>query len=93
MLNDSLAPIKRGLAFFGIMGAAVAALTFGADLQIPTDQSSTTVAQAKLERKAPTDVRFAAVDPRQRAVGATKRAIAGPQQAANRSDMAAIILR
>ncbi|KQU54920.1 hypothetical protein ASG72_04760 [Bosea sp. Leaf344] len=93
MLNDSLAPIKRGLAFFGVMGAAVAALTFGADLQIPTDQSSTTVAQAKLERKVPTDVRFAAVDPAQRSVGATKRAIAGPQQALNQTSTAAAILR
>jgi hypothetical protein len=93
MLNDSFAPIKRGLAFFGFMGAAVVALTFGADLQIPTDQSSATVAQAKLERNAPTDVRFAAVDPRQRAVGVTKRAIAGPQQAANHSGATANILR
>ncbi len=93
MLNNSLAPIKRGLAFFGVMGAAVAALTFGADLQIPTDQSSTTVAQAKLERKVPADVRFAAVDPAQRNVGVTKRAIAGPQQAANFTGTSSYIMR
>lgn len=93
MLNNSLAPIKRGMIFFGFMGAAIATLTIGADLQIPTDQSSATVAQAKLERKAPTDVRFAAVDPGQNVVGTTKRAIAGPQQAANFSTPRATVLR
>jgi hypothetical protein len=81
MLNDSLAPIKRAAVFFGFMGVAVATLTFGAGLQAPTDQSSASVAQAKLERQAPVDARFAAVDPSQRQATPAKRAIATSQQA------------
>lgn len=81
MLNNSLAPIKRAGLFFGFMGAAVFALTLGSGLQETNVNSSAAVAQAKLERQAPVDVRFAAVDPAQRAVGVTRRAIGGSQQA------------
>lgn len=81
MLNDSLAPIKRAGLFFGFMGVAVASLTMGADWQRPDDQSSSTVAQAKILRHEPTDIRFAAVNPGQKVVDRTKRAIATSQQA------------
>jgi len=81
MLNDSLAPIRRAFLFFGFMGLAVTGLTFGAGLQGATDQSSTSVAQAKLERNLPPDSHFAAVDPADKAVSSARRAIAGSQQA------------
>jgi hypothetical protein len=81
MLNDSLAPIKRAGLFFGFMGAAVVALTIGAGLQAPTDQSSSSIAQSKIERHLPTDTQLAAVDPGQKVVGTTKRAIPTSQQA------------
>lgn len=81
MLNNSLAPIKRAGLFFGFMGAAVFALTLGSNLQETNPASSEAVAQAKLERHEPTDTRLAAVDPAQRSVGVTKRAIGGSQQA------------
>ena len=81
MLTNSLAPIKRAGLFFGFMGAAVFALTLGSDLQQTNSASSEAVAQAKIERQLPTDTQFAAVDPAQRTVGVTKRAIGGSQQA------------
>lgn len=81
MLNNSFAPIKRASLFFGVMGIAVAGMTLGASLQIPTDESSTTVAQARMQRGEPTDSRFAAVDPAQRQASPAKRAIATAQQA------------
>jgi hypothetical protein len=81
MLTNSLAPIKRACLFFGFMGIAVATLTFGAGLQSPGDQSSTTVAQVKIERNIPTDAQFAAVNPGERAVTNVKRAIPSSQQA------------
>ncbi|SFJ19558.1 hypothetical protein SAMN05216304_105223 [Bosea sp. OK403] len=81
MLNDSLAPIKRAGLFFGFMGMAVASLTMGADWQRPDDQSSSTVAQAKIQRHEPTDIRVASVDSGQKVVDRTKRAIATSQQA------------
>jgi hypothetical protein len=81
MLNNSLAPIKRAGLFFGFMGAAVFALTLGSGLQETSPTSSEAVAQAKVERQVPTDTRLAAVDPSQRSVGVTKRAIGSSQQA------------
>lgn len=81
MSTNSLAPIKRAIMFFGFMGVAVASLTFGAGLQTPTDQSSATVAQAKIERNLPTDTRLASVNPNERAVTSVKRAIPSSQQA------------
>ncbi|KPF70758.1 hypothetical protein IP69_09635 [Bosea sp. AAP35] len=81
MLNNSLAPIKRAGLFFGFMGAAVFALTLGSGFQETNANSSAAVAQAKVERQAPMDTRFAAVDPSQRSVGVTRRAIGGSQQA------------
>ncbi len=81
MLTNSLAPIKRAALFFGFMGIAVATLTLGAGLQVPADQSSTTVEQAKIERNIPTDAQFAAVNPGQRTVTSVKRAIPSSQQA------------
>ncbi|KRE11841.1 hypothetical protein ASE63_18985 [Bosea sp. Root381] len=81
MLNNSLAPIKRAGLFFGFMGAAVFALTLGAGLQETNSDSSSAVAQAKIERQLPTDARFAAVDPSQRSDDVAKRAIGGSQQA------------
>ncbi|POR50309.1 hypothetical protein [Bosea psychrotolerans] len=81
MLNDSLAPIKRAGLFFGFMGVAVASLTMAADWQHLDDQSSSTVAQVKIQRHEPTDIRFASVDSGQKVVDRTKRAIASSQQA------------
>lgn len=81
MLNNSLAPIKRAGLFFGFMGATVFALTLGSALQETNPTSSEAVAQAKIERQVPTDTRLAAVDPSQRSVGVTKRAIGSSQQA------------
>lgn len=81
MLNNSLAPIRRASLFFGCMGLAVATLTFGAGLQMPSDQSSTTVEQARMERHVPTDTRLAAIDPSQRQASPAKRAIATSQHA------------
>ncbi|MDR6872502.1 hypothetical protein J2Y55_003518 [Bosea sp. BE125] len=91
MLNDSLAPIKRAGLFFGFMGVAVASLTFGADWQRPDDQSSSTVAQAKIERHEPADIRFASVNSGQKVVDRTKRAIATSQQAMAESGPRVII--
>ncbi len=81
MLNNSLAPIKRAVLFFGFMGLAVTTMTFGAGFQTVGDQSSASIAQAKTQRNEPTDARLAAVDPAQKQVGPTKRAIATSQQA------------
>ena len=81
MLNDSLAPIKRASLFFGFMGLAVATMTVGAEFQNSPDQSSASVAQAKVQRQEPTDVRFASVNPAQRQVDTAKRAIQTSQQA------------
>jgi hypothetical protein len=81
MFNDSFAPIKRASLFFGVMGIAIASLTLGAGLQIPTDESSATVAQAKMQRNEPTNSRIAAVNPRQQQASPAKRAIATAQQA------------
>jgi hypothetical protein len=91
MLNDSLAPIKRAGLFFGFIGVAVASLTVGADWQRPDDRSSSTVAQAKIQRHEPTDIRFASVDSGQKVVDRTKRAIATSQQAMAESDQRVII--
>jgi hypothetical protein len=82
MLKASLAPAVRALFFFGFMGAAVTGLTIGAQLQAPTDQSSTSVAQARGERDPAADLRFAAVDRADRAQSTAKRAIASPSQQA-----------
>jgi hypothetical protein len=81
MLNDSLAPIGRAFAFFGIMAAVVVALTFGAGLQGDADQSSATVAQLKQRQNLPANTEFASVDPGQKVVDRTKRAIATSQEA------------
>lgn len=81
MLNDSLAPIGRAFAFFGIMAAVVAALSFGADLQGAGDQSSASVAQLKQRHNIPAESEFAAVDPAHRTADRAKRAIATSQEA------------
>lgn len=81
MFANSFAPIKRAGLFFGFMGAAVFALTLGSGLQQTSPDSSAAVAQAKIERQLPSDTRFAAVDPSQRSVGVTRRAIGSSQQA------------
>lgn len=47
MLNPSLAPVRRAVFFFGFMALGVAALSAGPAFQPVTDQSSTTVAQAR----------------------------------------------
>lgn len=81
MLTNSLAPIKRAGLFFGFMSAAVVVLTLGSGLQETNRDSSAAVAQVKIERQVPSDTRLAAVDPSQRSVGVTKRAIGGSQHA------------
>lgn len=81
MFANSFAPIKRAGLFFGFMGAAVFALTLGSGLQETNRDSSAAVAQAKIEHNLPSDIRLAAVNPSQRSVGVTRRAIGGSQQA------------
>ncbi|CAH1661395.1 conserved hypothetical protein [Hyphomicrobiales bacterium] len=93
MLQNSLAPAARALLFFGVMGAAVSGLTLGAQWQMPTDQSSTTVAQARGERDLGADLRFAAVDHADRAQSTAKRASASPSQHAMADSPIARILR
>lgn len=63
MTTASLAPFKRAATFFGGMALVVSALTMGASYQNGFGQSSEAVAQAKLQRGAPADVQFAAVNP------------------------------
>lgn len=82
MLKNSLAPAARAFVFFGVMGAAVTGLTLGAQWQTPTDQSSTSIAQARGERDPAADLRFAAVDRTDRSQSTAKRAIASPSQQA-----------
>lgn len=82
MLKASLAPAARAFLFFGFMGAAVAGLTIGAQLQAPSDQSSTSVALARGERDQAADLRFAAADTADRTRSTTQRAIASPSQQA-----------
>ena len=91
MLNDSFAPIKRAILFFGLMGFVVSILTFGAGFQQPDDQSSMSVAQAKAQRQDTLDTRFAAVDPSARQVSPAKRAIATTQQALLQRSEASIL--
>ncbi len=81
MLTNSFAPIRRAGLFFGFMAMGVGALTMGSGFQETNPDSSSAIAQMKIERQLPTDTRFAAVDPSQRTVGVTKRAIGGTQQA------------
>ncbi len=82
MLKSSLAPAMRAIVFFGLMGGAVSGMTLGAGLQMPADQSSTSVALAKGERGQADTVQFAAVDRSDRSRSAAKRAIASPSQQA-----------
>lgn len=81
MLTNSFAPIRRAGLFFGFMALGVGALTMGSGFQETNPDSSSAVAQAKIERHVPTDLRLAAVDSSQRSVGVTKRAIGGTRQA------------
>ncbi|WP_306227830.1 hypothetical protein [Bosea beijingensis] len=84
MPKPSLAPAMRAIVFFGLMGTAVSAMTLGAGLQMPDDQSSTTVAVAKgaNERGYTDSLQLAAVDHADRSRSAAKRAIASPSQQA-----------
>lgn len=63
MLNDSFAPIRRASIFFGFMAISVAALTYGADLQLQNDQSSTTVAMSRSAHPGPLATGFAMTEP------------------------------
>jgi len=92
MLKSSFAPAVRAFIFFGFMGAAVTGLTLGADLQLPTDQSSTTVALAKGDRDQTADTRFAAA-PVSRSHLTARNAIASPSQQAMASSIEAGIVR
>ena len=84
MPKSSLAPAMRAIVFFGLMGTAVTGLTLGAGLQMPEDQSSTTVALAKgaSERGYADSLQVAAVDQADRSRSTAKRAIASPSQQA-----------
>ncbi len=84
MQKSSLAPAMRAIVFFGLMGTAVSAMTLGASLQTPDDQSSTTVAVAKgaSERGYTDSLQLAAVDHADRSRSTAKRAIASPSQQA-----------
>jgi hypothetical protein len=79
--HDGLAPIKRATIFFGMMAAVVATLTFGAGIQGPADQSSATVAEAKLRQNIPADSEFAAAQRDERIAMPIRRAIAASQEA------------
>jgi hypothetical protein len=63
MTTAGLAPLKRAATFFGGMALVVTVLTMGASYQSGYGESSEAVAQAKLQRGAPADVQFAAVNP------------------------------
>jgi hypothetical protein len=95
MPKSSLAPAMRAIVFFGLMGTAVTGLTLGAGLQMPDDQSSTTVALAKGagERGYTDSLRLAAVDRADRSRSAAKRAIASPSQQAMAEGPVTHILR
>lgn len=82
MPKSSLAPAMRAIVFFGLMGTAVSGLTLGARLQMPDDQSSTTIALARGERGYTDSLQLAAVDRADRSRSAAKRAIASPSQQA-----------
>lgn len=92
MLNDSLAPAKRAFFFFGCMAAVVTGLSFGAGLQMPTDQSSTTVAASR-NHPQPNEARFAAVDRADRSESAARRSIPAPSKQAMADGVRALILR
>lgn len=91
MSNASLAPIGRAFAFFGIMAAVVAALTFGAGLQGMGDRNSAAIAQMKQRQNLPAAAEFAAVDPAHRTADRTKRAIATSQEAHLASPVRAVL--
>ena len=74
MPKSSLAPAMRAIVFFGLMGTAVSGLTLGARLQMPDDQSSTTIALARGERGYTDSLQLAAVDRADRSRSAAKRA-------------------
>jgi len=93
MLNNSFAPAKRAMIFFGCMGAVVGGLTLGSALQLPTDQSSTTVAMARGADPAPAGLQFAAVNRSDRTESAAKRAIPSPSQQAMAEKIQKTILR
>ena len=82
MPKSSLAPAMRAIVFFGLMGTAVTGMTLGAGLQMPDDQSSTTIALARGERGYTDSLQLAAVDRADRSRSAAKRAIASPSQQA-----------
>lgn len=92
MPNDSLVPAKRAFIFFGCMAAVVSGLTFGAGLQLPSDQSSTTVAQLRGAAE-PQETRFAAVDRTGRGDMAMRRAVPAPSRWAMAEGMRRVVLR
>lgn len=93
MLNHSFAPAKRALIFFGCMGAVVGGLTLGSAFQIPTDESSTTVALARGADAVPAGAQFAAVNRSDQTESAAKRAIPSPSQQAMAEQSRTTILR
>lgn len=44
MQHQSFSAVARSFLFFGLMAAGVGVLTVGASLQVPTDESSATIA-------------------------------------------------
>lgn len=92
MLKDSFAPAKRAFAFFGCMGILVGGLTLGSGLQVPTDQSSTTIA-AMRGLPDPATLQLAAVNRSEKTESAAKRAIAGSSQQAMAAPATQVILR
>lgn len=92
MLSDSLAPAKRAFVFFGCMAAVVAGLTFGAALQMPTDQSSTTVAQIRGGAQSG-EPRFAAAERADRGEAAMRRGIPAASKQAMAEPGRPVLLR
>ena len=91
MSEASFAPVRRAGLFFGIMGVAVAALTYGAGIQGFDDTSSSSVAQAKVERHVPVDALFAAVNPSDRARSSAQRAVSPDRQAQAAVDAGSVL--
>lgn len=83
MTTASLAPLKRAATFFGGMALVVTALTMGASLQNGFGESSEAVAQAKIQRGAPVDVQFAAVNPAEMRRDLTHRVVPTSQREAS----------
>ena len=63
MRHQGISAVARASVFFGVMAAGVAILTAGASLQLPSDESSTTMAALRGRAPAVEDHRQFAAAP------------------------------